>query len=85
MATATVVPVPVPSSDNNFETIENMLYSPEMTVNPGEIIVLPPTDSNKPMKVIQKKLSPQTIRYIVKKKTPTCKWSKMIKNKKSNF
>ena len=63
MATATTVPVS--SSDNNFETIENMLYSPEMTVNPGEIIVLPPTDSNKPMKVIQKKLPKIFIRCIL--------------------
>ena len=85
MATATAVPVPVPvpvpSSDNNFETIENMLYSPEMTVNPGEIIVLPPTDSNKPMKVIQKKLSPQTIRYIVKKKRQLANEVKRLKIK----
>ena len=51
MATATVVPVS--SSENNFETIQNMLYSPEVTVNPGEILESPPVANDKPIKISQ--------------------------------
>ena len=59
MATATVVPVS--SSDNNFETIQNMLYSKKVTVNPGEILESPPDTNDKPTKISQKNLSLRAI------------------------
>ena len=62
MATATVVPVS--SSDNNFETIQNMLYSPEVTVNPGKILESPPIANDKPIKISQKNLSTRAIDFI---------------------
>ncbi len=67
---ATVVPAPVPpSNENNFETIQKILYSPETTFNPGEIVESRNINNDKPIKVTQEKLSPSAIRYIVKKKS----------------
>ena len=71
MATATVVPIP--SNENNIETIQSMLYSPEVTVNPGEILESSPIANDKPIKIIRKNLSPQAISYIVKKKSTSKK------------
>ena len=66
---ATVVPAPVPpSNENNFETIQKILYSPETTFNPGEIVESRNINNDKPIKVTQENLSPSAIRYIVKKK-----------------
>ena len=81
MATATVVPVP--SNENNVETIESMLYSDDMTVNPGEILESPPVANDKPIKIIRKNLSPQAIRYIIKKKINIDKEVKKLKIKNS--
>ena len=79
MATATVVPIP--SNENNIETIQSMLYSPEVTVNPGEILESSPIANDKPIKIIRKNLSPQAISYIVKKKIDIEKEVKKLKIK----
>ena len=61
----TLVPT---SNENNFETIQNMLYSKKVTVNPGKILELPPMTNNKPTKISQEKLSSRAIDFINKKK-----------------
>ena len=56
------------SFKDSISTIEEILYSPGTTFNPGEIVMLPPINNDKPIKVTQENLSPSAIRYIVKKK-----------------
>ena len=80
MATATVVPVS--SSDNNFETIQNMLYSKKVTVNPGEILESPPDTNDKPIKINQN-LSSRAIDFINKKKRQLENEVKRLKIKNS--
>ena len=53
------------SSKNNFETIQNMLYS-KVTVNPGEMLELPAND--KQIEVIQKDLSSRAVDFIERQK-----------------
>ena len=81
MATATVVPIP--SNKNSVVTIQSMLYSPEVTVNPGEILESSPIANDKPITIIRKNLSPQAISYIVKKKIEIEKEVKKLKIKNS--
>ena len=81
MATATVVPVS--SSDNNFETIQNMLYSKKVTVNPGEILESPPDTNDKPTKISQKNLSLRAIDFIETKKRQLENEVKRLKIKNS--
>ena len=58
----------ISSNENNFETIQKILYSPETTFNPGEIVESRYLDNDKPIEVTQENLSPSAIQYIVKKK-----------------
>lgn len=81
MATARVVPVS--SNENNFETIQNMLYSKKVTVNPGEILELPPLANDKPIKIGQKNLSSRAIDFINKKKRQLENEVKRLKVKNS--
>ena len=60
--------VPISSNENNFETIQNILYSPEVTVNPGEFLELPSLANDKPIKISQNKISSRAIDFIEKKK-----------------
>jgi hypothetical protein len=81
MATATV---PVSSSDNNFETIQNMLYSnKEVTVNTGKIPESPPDANDKPIKILQKNLSQNAIDFIKNKERLIENEAKKLKIKKS--
>ena len=82
MATATTVPVS--SSDNNFETIQNILYNNEVTtINPGKILESPPDANDKPIEISQKILSSSAIDFIERTKRQLENEVKRLKIKNS--
>ena len=81
MATATVVPVP--SVENDYQTLRNLLFNNnEVTVNPGEILESPPDTNDKPIKINQN-LSSRAIDFINKKKRQLENEVKRLKVKNS--
>ena len=83
MATATVVPVPVPSVENDYQTLRNFLFNNnEVTFNPGEILESPPDTNDKPIKINQN-LSSRAIDFINKKKRQLENEVKRLKIKNS--